>query len=217
MLTRFVCLANSFKEGGKCLAGIELDANDNPVIVNGRPKWIRPVCHTKHGEVPNHIAAPFQILDIVELDVTEPRPDHHQSENVLFNEDSIHSIGGFSRGKLRALCENPNYIFSTPHPSLTEEAIKDLAYSLLLIKPDKFEVVQKMYEDSFEKPKQRLVFHFNGFDYNFSITDPVFLRNHQRSAHFIKRLREVALCLSVGIRFSKTGRHYKLVAGVISL
>jgi hypothetical protein len=217
MLTRFVCLANSFKEGGRCLAGIELDADDNPVIISGRPKWIRPVCHTEHGEVPNHTAAPFQILDIVELDVTEPRPDHYQSENILFNEGSIRTIGGFSRSKLRALCENPNYIFATPHSSLTEEAIKDLTFSLLLIKPEKFEVVQKVYEDSLDKPKQRLVFHFNGFDYDFSITDPVFLRNYKRSAYFTKRLNEVALCLSVGIKFPKTNKHYKLVAGIISL
>jgi hypothetical protein len=40
MPTRFVCLANSFKEGGRCLAGIELDNNNNPIIENGHPKWI---------------------------------------------------------------------------------------------------------------------------------------------------------------------------------
>jgi len=41
MLTRFVCLANSFKEGGRCLAGIVLDNNNKPVIENALPKWIR--------------------------------------------------------------------------------------------------------------------------------------------------------------------------------
>jgi hypothetical protein len=35
MPARFVCLANSFKEGGRCLAGIELDNNNNPKIENG--------------------------------------------------------------------------------------------------------------------------------------------------------------------------------------
>ena len=39
MPTRFVCLANSFKEGGRCFAGIELDANNKPLLVNGHPKW----------------------------------------------------------------------------------------------------------------------------------------------------------------------------------
>lgn len=88
MPTRFICLANSFKEGGRCLAGIEVDANNNPVVVNERTKWIRPICKTKHGEVPNRIAQPFKILDIIEIDVTENKPETYQSENVLFNSNS---------------------------------------------------------------------------------------------------------------------------------
>ena len=39
MLTKFVCLANSFKEGGRCMAGIELDSESNPVFEKGKPKW----------------------------------------------------------------------------------------------------------------------------------------------------------------------------------
>ncbi|WP_407830487.1 dual OB domain-containing protein [Verminephrobacter eiseniae] len=30
MLTKFVCLANSFKKGGRCVAGIEVDSDDKP-------------------------------------------------------------------------------------------------------------------------------------------------------------------------------------------
>ena len=60
MPTKFICLANSFKEGGRCIAGIELDANNIPVIIDNRPKWIRPVCNTEHGEVPINIAEPFK-------------------------------------------------------------------------------------------------------------------------------------------------------------
>ena len=40
---KIVCLANSFRVGGRCLGGIELDQNNNPVIQNGRPfriKWM---------------------------------------------------------------------------------------------------------------------------------------------------------------------------------
>jgi len=46
MPTRLVCLSNSNKLGGRCLAGIELDNQNNPVIIYGRPKWIRPICNT---------------------------------------------------------------------------------------------------------------------------------------------------------------------------
>ena len=53
MCTRFVCLANSYKEGGRCIAGIELDENDEPIMVDGHPKWIRPVSESRFGELDN--------------------------------------------------------------------------------------------------------------------------------------------------------------------
>lgn len=43
---RFVCLANSFKERGRCVAGIVLDENNNPTNT-----WIRPVSNSLHGEL----------------------------------------------------------------------------------------------------------------------------------------------------------------------
>jgi hypothetical protein len=215
MPTRFVCLANSFKEGGRCLAGIEVDNNNNPKIENGHPKWIRPICDTPHGEVPNHIAEPFQILDIIEIDVTGNHPENYQSENVLFNVNSIQRIGTFNKNQLNNLCKNRKYIFSTRYPSLSEEVIKKLTYSLMLIKPEKFEVVEKIFEDRPDNPQLRLIFLYNGFLYDFSITDPVFLRKYQQNPDFMENIEDVFLCLSVGVKFPKTNRYYKLVAGII--
>ena len=47
---KIVCLANSFRTGGRCLGGVELDQNNNPVFQNNRPKWVRPVCNTENEE-----------------------------------------------------------------------------------------------------------------------------------------------------------------------
>lgn len=216
MPTRFVCLANSFKEGGRCLAGIELDANNNPLIINGHPKWIRPICNTPHGEVPNEIAVPFQILDIIEIGKTESKPEMYQSENILFDVGTIAKVGIFNLGELSNICENKKYIFKTRYPSLSEEVIQELDYSLMLVKPDKWEVVEKVYEDR-ANPQQRMVFSYNGFTYDFSITDPVFLRRFQTNPNFLNDINEVILSLSVGVKFPATNRYYKLVAGVILL
>src|SRR5687767_10046766 len=90
MKTRFVCLANSFKEGGRCLAGIELDNKNNPKIEIGHPKWIRPICDTPHGEVPTYLVAHLEILDIVQIDIIGyPDERDYQSENVLFDQNSL--------------------------------------------------------------------------------------------------------------------------------
>lgn len=89
-------MANSFKEGGRCIAGIELDRNNDPIISNGKPIWIRPVHSIGHGQIPNHIAEPFQILDIVEVDIIRLKPDGYQSENVIFDENSLRCDSNFS-------------------------------------------------------------------------------------------------------------------------
>ncbi len=142
MMTRFICLANSLKEGGRCLAGIELDSNNLLVIIEGKPKWIRPVYHTAHGEVPNSIAAPFRLLDILELDLTTACPQGYQSENVIFNQTSIQVTGHYNSSGLVDLCDNEPLIFGNRGKAVPQDKIGDLHYSLMLISVTQFEVTQ---------------------------------------------------------------------------
>lgn len=54
----FICLANSYKRGGRCVAGVEvtIDREEQWKVVkneDGSPKWIRPIdSNTEYGEVP---------------------------------------------------------------------------------------------------------------------------------------------------------------------
>lgn len=214
METRFVCLGNSVKQGGRCLAGMQLDVNNDPILEFGKPKWIRPTCNTLHGEVPNQIALPFKLLDILEINDTLPRPQKYQSENVLFNINSIKKIGIFDKRRLNSLCEDRRYIFKTRYPSLSEEVIRELNYSLMLVKPTQFGVIEKIYEDRMA-PQHRMLFTYNNFNYDFSITDPVFLRYYEANPEFVEGVKDVVLSLSVSVKFPPTNRYYKLVAGVI--
>jgi hypothetical protein len=213
MPTRIVCLANSFKEGGRCLAGIELDNQNNPVIVNGRPRWIRPICNTLHGEVPNHIAEPFQILDIIDLKITGHHPQGFQAENVRFNENNIRHVGRFNRNLLANLCDNRNLIFGNRGKAVPQEKIDNLYHSLLLISVTEFETIQKIYEDSPDRPKTRLVFDYNGNRYDFPVTDPVFLNRYHRNPDILEDVDQLYLSLSLGLEHEEW--YYKLVAGII--
>ena len=100
-----MCLANSLKEGGRCIAGIELDDQHQPVFFRGRPKWIRPVWTTEHGEIPIHMAIAFDTLDILEMNVTGSKADGYQSENVSF-EPPLRKVGTFDIKGLEALCDD---------------------------------------------------------------------------------------------------------------
>ncbi|MDQ6762494.1 MAG: hypothetical protein M3015_07690 [Bacteroidota bacterium] len=130
MLSRFVCLANSFKEGGRCLAGIELDNNNEPVVTGGQAKWIRPVCSTTpHGEVHTHLVAYLNLLDIIEIDVTgQPAEKNYQSENVFFAENSIKVLGRYDLENLNGICDSRNLIFGNRGKALSEEAIVNLSF-----------------------------------------------------------------------------------------
>jgi hypothetical protein len=73
-----LCLANSTKRGGSCIAGLRLDGGG----------WIRPVALTRHGQLfPAHYilqdgSCP-QIFDRIRISFSERRASAHQPENWL--------------------------------------------------------------------------------------------------------------------------------------
>jgi hypothetical protein len=73
-----VCLANSKKFGGYCIAGKECD---------GRT-WIRPVSSCPTGELSQteirlQDGSEPRVLDVIELPLLEPKPHEYQRENWL--------------------------------------------------------------------------------------------------------------------------------------
>ncbi len=214
MNRRFVCLANSFKEGGRCLAGIELDANNNPLIANGHPKWIRPICNTPHNELPTYLVSHIKILDIIEVEIMNyPNINNYQSENAYFNERSLNVIEQYSKNELNKLCDNRNLIFGNRGKAVSSEAIGNMIYSLMFIRINTFEVIVKTYDDSPDKHQIRLVFAYNGNHYDLPVTDPVFLHLYQTNRHIFDNYNELYVSLSLSVEWQCW--YYKLVAGII--
>lgn len=68
----FICLANSYKHRGRCIAGIEItfNAEGKPTIVrhpDGRPCWIRPISNESDGAIPNEIAQDIKLFSVIKL------------------------------------------------------------------------------------------------------------------------------------------------------
>jgi hypothetical protein len=214
MSTRFVCLSNSFKEGGRCIAGIELDNNNKPLFFHGRRKWIRPICQTPHGEIPAQMVDHIKILDLVEIETThKPEEISYQSENVFFREDSLKVSGIFNHENINILCDPQIMIFGNRGKAVSSEAISNLTHSLMLIKTDQYEVISKLYNDNPNNPQTRLNFIFNNVTYDFPVTDPVFLYKNRSDANYLKNYKSLYLCLSLTIPWKDW--YYKLVAGII--
>ena len=214
MTIRFVCLANSIKEGGRCLAGIQLNNNNEPIIEINGPKWIRPICKTQYGQVYTYWVSKITLLDIVEIELTGfPIKPSYQSENVFFKDDELKIVGRFNRDNLSNLCDNHYYIFSNWAKALSALEAARLPHSLILVNVSKFEAIEKIDIENPEKKKIRLLFTHNETNYDFPVTDPVFLNLYRKNSRILSIVKSLYLCVSVGINFN--GWHYKLVAGII--
>src|SRR5437868_5121823 len=81
---QLVCLANSRKKGGRCVAGI---------VQGSQTEWIRPVSARPEHEVSqterqyNDRSDP-RVLDIISIPLLQPQADRYQSENWLLDPDS---------------------------------------------------------------------------------------------------------------------------------
>jgi hypothetical protein len=94
--------------------------------------------------------------------------------------------------------------------SIPTTIIDRLDYSLMLIHPDN---ACAYCDEGRENSKYRMKFTYNGSNYDFPITDPVFLEQFKKSPDSYADLDGVYLVLSLGIAFE--GFHYKLVATVL--
>ena len=81
---RIVCLANSYKHSGRCIAGKE-------VLPDGQfGDWIRPISARDTEEV-SKCESQFadggypRLIDVIDIPVIEARPTGHQSENWLLD------------------------------------------------------------------------------------------------------------------------------------
>ena len=91
---RIVCLANSYKFGGRCVAGVELMPS------GGFGRWIRPVADRSRRAVSNSQqtctdGTGSQLLDVLDIDFGRAVPKGHQSEDILINPSkSWKKVGG---------------------------------------------------------------------------------------------------------------------------
>jgi len=211
---KLLCLANSYKEGGKCLAGIQLDAQNRPLLWYDRPRWIRPICETTFGQVPNYLCAEAMILDIIEIDNAEVSETGYQPENTTFDKDSIRIVGKLERDILDEICDNKiiTKIFGNTGNAITKEAIDEVGYSLMFLKINRFQIREKNREHH-KRPQLRFNFMYRGQWYNFPITDPDFLLKYALNNKLLDGISSVHVVLSISVPFNDA--YYKLVGTII--
>ena len=213
----FICLANSYKRGGRCIAGVEVEPNSNTrwKIVrdyDGIPIWIRPIAKTTYGEIPNYVGENIKTLSIVKLTNVVPCPEMAHSENVYYSriEQCDNTISQESSILNQLVDTKHQLFFHNRGRAVSSEMLTRVNYSLMLIHPDNASAYIDEYR---EKSKNRMKFTYYGVEYDFPITDPSFIECLKNNPEKYTNINDVYLTLSLGLEFG--GWHHKLVAGVI--
>ncbi len=221
---RIVCLANSVKLGGSCIAGKE-------VLANGYGKWIRPVSERESAEVwdsesryANHTVP--KLLDIIGVPLKNPAPRNHQTENhVIGNTRPWKKCGQLPWNALAQLLDRPTTLWinsDSTHAGIfdciSQEEAAAQHYSLALIRPEWFTVkIGSEIWDGKTKRTYKSRFRYNGVFYTLPLTDRVAIDAYQSAEEGEYRSSGVDLCVSLTEPFTRyKNRCHKLVAAIFS-
>jgi hypothetical protein len=216
-----ICVANSRKISGRCIAGKEI----------GRGKvgsWVRPVSERSTGELSEEDRR-FQdgqdpkLLDVIRVPMVEPRPHGYQTENHLIDDryywtkereaswDDLKSALDSASGPL---WDNSSSSYSGLHDRVEEAVANGLGTSLRLIEVANLKIMVRVEGAEFGNGKRKIRgrFTIDGSEYWLAVTDPVIERKYLAGKDGEFNLGSAILCISLGEPYG--GYAYKLIAGV---
>jgi hypothetical protein len=213
-----LCLANSRKFSGHCIAGKN--------ITNGTAgAWIRPVSPRRTGELANseciykNGGLP-ELLDFMQVSFERIAPDAYQTENQLIDVNnkwqfirkatwpevmaSLDVISG-------ELWTNGSDSSHGKNDRVPEPIAKTLKRSLYLLRPHQLYI--NVATEGSER-KIRASFTINTISYKFVVTDPIIEKRFLEQRDGAYPINDALVCVSLGELFH--GYAYKLVAAVLT-
>lgn len=214
-----VCLANSRKMGGRCVAGLTPSG-----------QWVRPVSADPEGTLYRHhyvlsSGREASVLDVIRVPLGEHVPEPHQPENWRVENRQWDHLGVLSGDRaLQFLGDH-----AEPGPEIFGNRLDRVSWDHLVEHPApaSLELVEPRdlrwhITTSMRGNRQtRALFSLAGADYDLPITDPLWeaaLRGlpeglHPMTAGGISEDQAVFLTISLGEPFQ--GSCFKLVAAII--
>lgn len=218
---RIVCLANSRKTGGRCVAGREWDGTC-------AGSWVRPVSNRPHEEVSEHErqyedGSDPRVLDIIDVPLICPCPRTYQQENWLLDPQEYWVRRGcVGWDDLARLADAPAVLwrngFRTYHGCNDRVPLaqaETLTTSLHLLRADRVMLFVFAPGARFGDPKRKVygLFEHAGVVYRLRVTDPVYERAYLAKPDRDYPLGECYLTVSLGEPWE--GFCYKLIAAII--
>lgn len=219
---KIVCLANSRKLSGRCVAGKE-------VLTNSLGGWIRPVSARHYGELSEEErryedGRDPRVYDIIDIPILKARPHLYQSENYLIDADEYwKKTGAISWENLNNLVDplaplwvNGDSSYNGRNDRVAMQVASQLNHSLVLIEPQDLTIYVQLEGSDFGNPKRKVRADFIhlGASYRLVVTDPVAERAFFARPNGVYPLQDAYLCISLGEEYQ--GSCYKLVATILS-
>jgi hypothetical protein len=216
-----VCLANSRKLNGRCVAGRE--------VVGGQPAgWIRPVSGRPSQEVSEYErqyddGSDPRVLDIIDVPLLRPDPKMYQQENWRLDPKIYWVRTGRATWKQLGRLVEPNTSLwtngcSTYHGRndvVPVATANTLSSSLTLIRVSKVQLVVFSPGEAFGNPKRRVQARFSlaSTEYRLWVTDPDYERRYLARPNGSHDLAQCLLTISLGEPYKDECS--KLVAAII--
>jgi hypothetical protein len=216
--TELICLANSKKPGGRCIAGVTLDR-----------QWVRPLGDTPDGSVLSHErrldnGREPALLDQMVVPLRSKRPSAYQPENWRIGNRPWRFVRHLSDAAalklLTRLASTDPVLFcnTTDRIPCDELGANPAAASLVVVQPRK--LVLTFGRNARGTRQIRAEFLQMGQRYDLSMTDPVFADrlgaqddgDQVRAAALLPRSD---IFLTISLAEPWRGDCYKIVAGVI--
>jgi hypothetical protein len=221
LVKRIVCLANSRKLSGRCVAGIELSADK-------RVGWIRPVSAREHEEVSEHErqyadGSDPRMLDVMDVPLIAPSPRDYQQENWLLDPDQYwQRVGRLAWSDLGVLADPAGWLwvdddstYNGLNDRITFAQASGIRSSLRLLRVDRMTLSVFKPGEAFGNPKRRVQGRFKhaGADYHLWVTDPSYERAYLAKQDGDYQIGESFLTVSLGEPHN--GYCYKLIAAIM--
>jgi len=186
LMNDFVCLANSRKFSGRCIAGKFKNSNGNWV-------WVRPVGGSGGKEITENDrkysdGSSAQALDVIAIELKGRDAHPYQSENVVIDSNYYwRKVGDWPIAQLNELVDRPASLWTTGCSSTSglndrvpEASLKSPLPTLVLIEPINVRISVGVEGAMFggNKRKVRAWFTYAGVNYGLAVTDPALESNY---------------------------------------
>lgn len=216
-----VCLANSRKLQGRCIAGREL-------LTDTTAGWVRPVSARLHEEVSEYErqykdGSDPRVLDVIEVPLLEAKPKDYQQENWLLDDEHYWvKTGSLDWDDLAELIDAPDPLWVNGHSTfhgLNDQIPLDIArgltFSLAFLRVGSLRLSVFAPQKAFGNPKRRVQgqFRHGQSEYYLWVTDPDYERRYLAEPDGEHELGECYLTVSLSEPYE--GNCYKMVAAII--